>query len=64
MKQTPTLPAETDKPPPRAVQTGALSGGQPGEGVNTSSSPSGQSNTDAATAQGVEYGAKNERPSR
>lgn len=40
------------------VQTGALPGGQPGQGVNTSSSPTGQSNVDAAVRQGVEYGKK------
>jgi hypothetical protein len=40
------------------VQTGALPGGQPGQGVNTSSSPAGQSNVDAAVRQGVEYGKK------
>jgi hypothetical protein len=45
------------------VQTGALSGGQPGQGVNTSSSPAGQSNVDAAAAQGVEYG-KHDKPRR
>jgi hypothetical protein len=38
------------------VQTGALPGGQPGEGVNTSSSPTGQSNVDAQVREGVEYG--------
>jgi hypothetical protein len=46
--------ASRDKP----VQTGALPGGQPGQGVNTSSSPTGQSNVDAAMRQGVEYGNK------
>ena len=46
------------------VQTGALPGGQPGYGVNTSSSAPGQSNVDAAVAEGVEYGKKNERPDR
>ena len=45
------------------VQTGALPGGQPGQGVNTSSSPTGQSNVDAAVRQGVEYG-KNDRQRR
>ena len=40
------------------VQTGALSGGEPGQGVDTSSSPTGQSNVDAAVRQGVEYGKK------
>ena len=47
----------------RPVQTGALPGGQPGQGVNTSSSPPGQSNVDAAVRQGVEYG-KNDRNQR
>ena len=42
----------------QAVQTGALPGGQPGQGVNTSSSPTGQSNVDAAVQQGTEYGKK------
>lgn len=42
----------------QAVQTGALSGGQPGQAVNTSSSPSGQSNVDASLEQGTEYGKK------
>ena len=45
------------------VQTGALPGGQPGQGVNTSSSPTGQSNVDAAVRQGTEYG-KNDRHQR
>ena len=45
------------------VQTGALPGGQPGQGVNTSSSPTGQSNVDAAAQQGTEYG-KNDRHRR
>ena len=48
-------PAERRDP---AVQTGALPGGQPGQGVNTSSSPTGQSNVDAAVQQGTEYGKK------
>jgi len=43
------------------VQTGALPGGQPGQGVNTSSSEPGQSNVDAAVQQGVEYGDKDQR---
>lgn len=43
------------------VQTGSLPGGQPGVGVNTSASPSGQSNVDAAAEQGVEYGKDNLR---
>ena len=63
-----TIPSSQAKPkasPPserdgRPVQTGALPGGQPGQGVNTSSSPTGQSNVDAAVRQGVEYG-KNDR---
>lgn len=42
----------------QAVQTGALPGGQPGQGVNTSSSPTGQSNVDATVRQGTEYGPK------
>jgi hypothetical protein len=41
-----------------SVQTGALPGGQPGQGVNTSTSPTGQSNVDAAFRQGAEYGKK------
>lgn len=54
-------PSNTPNPPPserRAppVQTGSLPGGQPGTGLNTSSSAAGQSNADAAEAQGVEYG--------
>jgi hypothetical protein len=53
-------PGEPVAPP---VQTGALSGGQPGQGVNTSSSPAGQSNVDAAAAQGVEYGSQ-DKPRR
>jgi hypothetical protein len=48
----------------RPVQTGALPGGQPGRGVNTSSSAPGQSNVDAAVREGVEYKRKNERPDR
>jgi hypothetical protein len=66
-----TKPASQGKPDPsspderggRPVQTGALPGGQPGEGVNTSSSPTGQSNVDATVQQGVEYG-KDERQRR
>ncbi len=54
-------PGKGGKPP---VQTGALPGGQPGHGVNTSSSAPGQSNVDAVAAEGVEYGKKNERPDR
>jgi hypothetical protein len=68
MKQNPpsedkpaaSSPSQHDDPP---VQTGALAGGQPGQGVNTSSSPAGQSNVDAAARQGVEYG-KHDRPKR
>ena len=58
MNTTPASPANLDKASStdRPVQTGALSGGQPGEGVNTSSSNAGQSNVDAAAAQGTEYG--------
>ena len=44
------------------VQTGALSGGQPGEGVNASSSAAGQQNVDAAAGQGMEYGEKALKP--
>ncbi len=46
----------------RPVQTGALPGNQPGQGVNTSSSAPGQQAMDAAVGQGVEYGEKH-RPS-
>ena len=57
MNTTPASPANLDKSPStQPVQTGALSGGQPGVGVNTSSSKTGQSNADAAAAQGTEYG--------
>jgi hypothetical protein len=68
MNQNPSPQGQPEAPPsgePAAptVQTGALSGGQPGQGVNTSSSPAGQSNVDAAAAQGVEYG-KNDKPRR
>ena len=66
-----TKPSSQDKPDASSpserrgqpVQTGALAGGQPGEGVNTSSSPTGQSNVDAAARQGVEYG-RNDRKQR
>ena len=51
-------PADPGGPP---VQTGALPGGQPGQGVNTSTSPAGQSNMDAAVQQGVEYGKKDDQ---
>ena len=56
MTTTPASPANLDKSPARPVQTGALSGGQPGEGVNTSASRPGQSNMDAAVRQGTAYG--------
>jgi len=55
----PTMPS-SDKPHGQAIQTGALSGGQPGQGVDTPSCK-GQSNVDAAVAQGVEYGKDNLR---
>ncbi len=55
----PSAPS-ADKPHDQAIQTGALSGGQPGQGVDTPSSK-GQSNVDAAAAQGVEYGKDNLR---
>ncbi len=56
---TPSSNERRDRP----VQTGALPGGEPGQGVNTSSSPAGQSNVDATVRQGVEYG-KKVRPGR
>lgn len=52
----------SNTPPGQLVQTGALPGGQPGQGVNTSSSETGQSNVDAAVRQGVEYGKNNLDP--
>lgn len=58
---SPTPSSERAQP---QVQTGALSGGQPGQGVNTSASKPGQQNADAATAEGVEYRERNERPDR
>ena len=58
-KNGPAEPSST-KPQTRAVQTGALSGGQPGQGGDAPSSK-GQSNVDAAVAQGVEYGKDNLR---
>jgi len=58
----PEAPSQSDRRG-QPVQTGALPGGQPGQGVNTSSSPTGQSNVDAAVRQGVEYG-KNDRDQR
>ncbi len=69
MNTNPSSPGKPDVSSPNAprdrpVQTGALSGGQPGQGVNTSSSPAGQSNADAAAREGTEYGKKNERPER
>ncbi len=68
MNTNPSSKGKPDASPPgerrdQPIQTGALSGGQPGQGVNTSSSPAGQSNVDAATRQGVEYG-KNDRKQR
>ena len=63
MNANPSTPGKPDTTPQderaaRPVQTGALSGGQPGVGVNTSSSEAGQQNADAAEAEGVEYGEK------
>ncbi len=58
----PDAPSPSERPA-RPVQTGALPGAQPGQGVNTSSSPAGQSNVDAAARQGVEYG-RNDRKQR
>ena len=68
MNTNPSPQGKPDAPSPserrgQPVQTGALSGGQPGQGVNTSSSPAGQSNVDAAARQGVEYG-RNDRKQR
>ena len=51
-KPEPSSPTERGRQP---VQTGALSGGQPGQDANTSAAK-GQSNVDAAFAEGVEYG--------
>lgn len=48
--------SSTQAPANDKVQTGALPGGQPGDGVNTSKSAPGQSNVDAATHEGTEYG--------
>lgn len=61
---TPRQPAAATADERRAppVQTGSLPGGQPGVGINTSASPTGQSNADAAEAQGVEYGKDKLRP--
>jgi len=66
MNPNPSSPRRPDAPPPSErrdppVQTGSLPGGQPGVGINTSASPTGQSNADAAEAQGVEYGKDNLR---
>lgn len=66
MNTSPSSQGKPDAQSPRErrnqpMQTGALPGGQPGQGVNTSSSPTGQSNADAAVRQGVEYG-KVDRP--
>ena len=63
MNPNPSTPGKPDASPQderaaRPVQTGALSGGQPGVGVNTSSSEPGQQNADAAEAEGIEYGEK------
>jgi hypothetical protein len=63
MNSNSSSPGKPDTSSPRErrdqpVQTGALPGGQPGQGVNTSSSPTGQSNVDAAVQQGTEYGKK------
>jgi len=59
---TPPSPA-TSQRPGVPVQTGALPGGQPGQGVDTSSSAPGQSNVDATIREGTEYG-EHERPKR
>ncbi len=57
-----TLTISSEATPCRLdAQTGALPGGQPGQGVNTSTSPAGQSNMDAAVQQGVEYGKKDDQ---
>jgi len=61
MNTNPTPPGKHDAPTPsehggQRVQTGALPGGQPGIGVNTSPYETGQSNVDAAVQQGTEYG--------
>lgn len=65
-------PREGSRPAPpggdgdsrRPVQTGALSGGQPGQGVNTSSSADGQSNVDAVEREGVADGKQQDRQRR
>jgi len=66
MNKTPSPTTRQHAPSTGAqpVQTGSLPGGQPGTGANTSSSADGQANADAAAAQGVDYGRKNERPDR
>lgn len=61
MKTNPSSQGKPDAPSTsertgRPVQTGALPGLQPGQGVNTSSSAAGQSNVDAAVREGTEYG--------
>jgi hypothetical protein len=66
MSTTPSPQGQCDTPPQDerrtpSVQTGALPGGQPGHGVNTSSSEPGQSNVDAAARQGTEYGRRDDR---
>lgn len=68
MNTNPSSQGKPEAPSPserrdQPVQTGALPGGQPGQGVNTSSSATGQSNVDAAVRQGIEYG-KNDRHQR
>ena len=66
MNTKPSPPGKDNAPSPgdrrsRPVQTGALPGGQPGVGVNTSPYETGQSNVDAAVQQGTEYGKDNLR---
>ena len=64
-KQTsgkPHVEPSPDERSARPLQTGALPGGQPGQGVNTSPSAPGQSNVDAAFEQGTEPGKSNLRP--
>jgi len=61
---SPRQPPEASPPsgrPPEPVQTGALPGGQPGQGVNASSSAPGQSNVDAIERLGTEYGKDNRK---
>jgi len=67
MSTTPTPPRQEPPPSPaqrsgQPVQTGALPGGQPGVGANTSPYETGQSNVDASVQQGTEYGKDNLRP--